>query len=466
MAPRLEALRAPPKLSAASASTVKGLVDVFDKNDKTNFAFVQYMKTKKCLILEKVQMVRSSVSRTLQSMGALNSNISIFDNAADALEFMRENPCEIVIASDALTGRAGGEFYQFFCERAPSRMNNSFFLISSKSSPSLSLQIAILEIDGLIVRPFTLESLQKIVHEVLTPKIHPSDYEKNLDEAKVLLKKDPAVAQEKLIHAITLSTRPLGAFYYLGVCYRQQKMREKAQHSFRQVLELDRHHYRSLEGLYEMAMEDNNVQLAYEIAGEMVEHYPVDANRLPEFTKLLLANQRFEELINLCKVFEVEEDFSECARLSAAAGLALVGKHLVLHQMKEDGLRILDKALVLARERPRILANIASTLVMSEQFERAQKVLDSLSASEQEDEEVLLLLLEIKNHSEVPSKTLNFAYKLLERKIKTVRVYEIMLKNAFKIGRNIDAMEELVQEASYLHPHRKNFFQTYLKRAK
>lgn len=438
----------------------------FDKTDKRNIHITSYFQDKKCLILDNTTMVRSTLNKCLQSIGVLNANIVMFDNLSDAEKYLANNIVHFALVSDLLTGRAGGKFYDQFRKKSPRHLDGGFFVLSEKSSPSMSLQIAIKEIDALVIRPFTMEHLQRLILEAVTPKISPLPYAKALDEAKnYLYKNDLEQAKVYFEEAMKLEKKPVAAFYYLGVCYRQEKLHDEACRYFEQVLEIDRLHYRSLESLYEILLERGEIKKAYELVSIMVDHYPVDANRLPEFTKLMIANQQFDDLVNLCEVFEFEEDFDEMARVSAAAGLALVGKHFLLEKnLKKDGLKILERSIQLAGGRGRILLNIIDSLVQTGEFERADTIMDQLSPEFIDTEEALLLQLEIKHNLATSGESLNFAYKLVELKIRNQRVYDVLIQQSIKMGRSKDKIEYFIQEAVHLFPERESYFIAFLRR--
>ncbi len=438
---------------------------MFDIKSKETVKKVNnYLASKTALLLDPSSSTRTVIRKLLLAMSIPTANIKVANNFQESKEVIETAKPQIIVAEYHLEKGNGLDLLPLMRSYCPSSLDGTFILVSEKNSPTIAALAAEEEVDIFVVKPFTYDSLQDEFMKALVPKLEASQYVKVLDNGKKLLKDKKYEEAMKLFdHARTLEQKPVLAFYFSGFVSMLLKKTDEAKKFYEEGLKIEPAHYRCLIGLYDVYMEQKQIEKAYEIAHFASQKYPVSPKKIPEFVRLTVLNKKYEELEDFYNLFINLEDRDQMIITYVGAGLVVCGKYLLQQDKRQKAVEIFSKAALVVNQFPKILMEIIQTLITANLAKEAQQLMLKIPETVKASPDFQVLMLKQANLSDSAPKMIQSCQELLSKGIKDIAIFEIMLKRSIELKRESHVIDQIVFDAIKVYPDKKSHFEELLK---
>lgn len=321
--------------------------------------------------------------------------------------------------------------------------------------------------EGLISIPFTGQAIINTVLAGVKHKINPSPYIKKLYMAlEIMIKGDLDSALETFDEAQKMHQHPYEALYYLGEIYKSKGLNNEALSHYEQAYTHNPKHYKTLRDLSALYYQQKNYKMAYEFNVQMAQSYPIPPERIPELIRLSIINQKYPDIINYLKIFDSLKSPNDELKNSLAAGLAILGKHFFILNENDNACEALKRAFTYSNGKYEVLKNISKTFQDMNKSEVLLNAFDNIDLSQWPDNAEGIYFQTLNLVSKDDGAVINYAEKLLKRKIYDVVIYKGMIERGIKIKRKIGVIEGQVFEAIKNFPAHKDEFEELLAEAK
>lgn len=416
-----------------------------------------YLSSKSCLIADTNAVSRSSIMKFLHSMGMPSDKIYSVDNYIDAEGTLLKSRPDIIFAEYVIHKNSGLDLVPHHFNEKPNRLDASFFVISSSNSMAIAAQIAELDVDGLITKPYTVNGLKVCFLNGISHKVKPTEYFQNLEKARKLsADKKHEEALELLKSTKTLTEEPSSACYAEGLIFKDIEKMLEAKNSFQEGLGLNPEHYKCLNTLFNIYLEEKNYDQAYTLGSTLYKKFPISPTRIPEMTRLMIASNNFNDIMELAAIFSKEESIDPLMITYIAAALAIAAKHFALLNNREETVKIVKQGSALAQGNVKILRNMANSCLRVNATSDAEKLLKLVSETDQSSEHYLLMDFEINNALLPVTEMIKRGRDLIQKGIIDQTLYEATLKRFVEGKLKQDAIDDLYLKAITHFPNLKN----------
>jgi tetratricopeptide (TPR) repeat protein len=354
----------------------------------------------------------------------------------------------------------------------PHLLNTLTCLLADNSYPGLIAKAHELEVDVFVLRPFSIEAFSEKIIAKIKQKIAFEKSHQLYDEGKFHFSKNQIErAVDYFMQAIEEGFESSNPYYYLYECLVQQKNEERAVSFLEKGLKAEPKNYLCLRALFYHHFRKLNIPEAYSYLSRLIEDYPLDPHMIPDFTKVLIANQKHADIIKYCdqltswgnldhleqnkdntKHGEDEECVSMKIRTEMAASLVVAIRYLWQNGQKLKFEEILNKALRLSENGPKIVSAVGKLFYEMNRIPEAKKVLYKISTEQWTQEafvtDFFLDMAENKRAEDVLLKGMH----LLQKGIHDKKIYEAVIKKSVELNRPISIIEKIYIEAETHFP--------------
>ena len=116
------------------------------------------------LVVDDSKAMRMIVQRTLRQAGFTEHKVSEACNGAEALAFLRKEPCDVVLCDWNMPEMSGIELLGAV---KTEQIRVQFGFITSEGTPAMRLQAAEAGATFLIAKPFTVETFEHTLRDIL-----------------------------------------------------------------------------------------------------------------------------------------------------------------------------------------------------------------------------------------------------------------------------------------------------------
>jgi tetratricopeptide (TPR) repeat protein len=412
------------------------------------------------LIIDSNSMSRPVIRKLMSALGARTANVIVAEGLEEARERISALRPSIVLCEYRVDDSTALELFDLFKANAPDRLRSAFIVLADGNSPALWASIAESEVDGLLLRPFTYNDLQKCFVDTVAPKVEPTTYLKLVEAARRFLQ--AGQHEQALTAAIEAQARdpyPAEACQIQGIVELWKGDSRLAVSAFSRALKLDPNHYRAKLGLIDALTRSNEAAAALDVALDLSAAYPVNPKRIPAFIRLCLQTERLSDIALLNDFVGVGGYEDEALGKHMAAGLVIYAKKLLAEGRREEALEIFRKAELASRNSPVVLREVVAALYLAGIEAAAEEVRRRLPVEVAESTPVQTAMLENLNLKGPHNNTLRFAQELMGRSGAEARVFEIAILQAVALARSREIVDELVSRASAAHPDRREEFE-------
>ncbi len=428
---------------------------------KENKPIVEYLGGAKALVLDPNSSSRATIRRLLSAVGMKTSNVEAMELIGDALAKLDTLQPNIILTElDLGDGRTAFELLAAHRKKFPDTLDSVFLLLTSNNSPIITSMAAESDSDGLIIKPFTYGSLEDRFIEVVKTKVFPSKYAKSCEDGrlKLLAKKYPD-AMKLFELALTQDPNPALARYYIGCVHKDQGAIDEAIAQFEKGIAANPTHYKCLMGLFEAFVQKKEFSKAYDIGAVISKNHPLPPSRIPEFVKVAVLNQQFEDVKALYDVVAIMSPVDDVLVTYISAALVVCAKFYLRKKENDKAIEILKKAQSLARNKTQIQVEIISSLIHVGLYAEAEKMMASIPDELKSSSEMMALEIERWVGMGKVGEALAAGLKMLDQGVKNFRLLELLIVESKKMNRTTASVTAIVSKASALIPEKQAYFE-------
>lgn len=426
---------------------------MFDEKDPNNKKIISFFSSKKVLIVDPSASNRQSLNKCIRKLGSDSQNIHSVKSILEAQSEMKTHQPHIVICPNELDETSHTLLLDEHLKIYPNRLKTVFIIISAENSKATSAIVLDSEIDGFLSSPFTAQSVEDVLLDLTREKIAPVKSLQTIENTKEL------IFNEKYEDAIS-SLSPVRedptygplACYYEGLILIKLEKDEEAKKALQDGLEKNPKHYKCARALSDIYFEQKLYLQSYELECMLSEAYPINPNRIPSLTRISLASQKYEDILNYCEVFRSLKEQSNTIKKYIAAGLALCGKYLMKEGDTDKAIQMLMEASEMSDGNGSIIETVSTALVSKKKL-KEMKIVLTQHVSDTTPERVtdvmeFLLFAEENTVSDI----FRMGRQLITKGVKHEALYSVMLRKGIEGGMKFDRIEDLYFEAKNACP--------------
>lgn len=346
------------------------LLEMIDANLAAKFLSRQI-----CLIVEPSTAFSSSVRACLQELGVPGNLIFVASKFAQAKQLLTEKQPTILISEYRVESWSGFELIELH-EKMHEEPNRISFITSKSTANAVLAEAAEGQIDGYLMKPFSVDIFRRRLLEIIQQKAKPSPYRKIINAGKA------ARDAGNLDQALTLfqTAKPLVAkaalaCYYVGDVWRRKGDLTQALQFFREGRALQPIHFKCVTAEFETLCELEKYEEAAMLIGTIRQNFPLTTHRLTRLFDIAAKAELFEELPMLFEAYRETEERDPSLLSVAETALLHGGTKMLLAKRIRDALAYFDIGLQIAGRRLDYLEKVISLLLEAEASKEAEVIL-------------------------------------------------------------------------------------------
>tara|TARA_Y100000768_G_scaffold388083_2_gene382036 strand:+ start:4900 stop:6201 length:1302 start_codon:yes stop_codon:yes gene_type:complete len=348
--------------------------------------FQDYLKEVDIIIADKSSASRRRLVKTLCDMGASRLRVHSVAHYQEAIELIDSKSPKFVLSDYSLKGGSGFDLFRHYREKFPDEKKSVLMLVTSNISQSAVAKAAEEDVDSFVIKPYTVQSLEKSFINTVVSKLHPTKYIQTIEAGKEkMFDADYEGALALFEQATELNKKPSLALFYHGQVKYLLDQAQEAEGDYKKGLEINSIHYKCQVGLYELFKKDGKLVEAYSVVRNIAKYFPANPERLKEVVHLAVKTKNYLDMEIYYDVFTELEERTDDVINYICSGLYVCGKYLFMEGESERARTNLEKLSISAAGTTKFLKAVVSLLVEHEIYEDAQKILPRFS-NEKEDE--------------------------------------------------------------------------------
>ncbi|MCT4643215.1 MAG: response regulator [Bacteriovoracaceae bacterium] len=307
--------------------------------------FKSFLATNKVLIVDKSSTSRSRLKACIVKMGANPADVFTSSSKNDAFRVIQEHQPSLVFSDYIIENGSGFDLFKDYKSTYPDLKKVICILITSDMAQSLVARAAEEDVDSFLVKPYTLNSIEKNLTNTIMEKLYPSKYMATVLEAKELIAQgDFNKADEKLELAISLSKgAPALAHYYKGQVKLLQDMISESQMDFKEGLKTNKIHFKCQIGLYKSLMKQTRYFDAYDVLKTISRFFPANAQRIADIVRLCVVTESYHDMLDYYNLYLRLDERPEDLKKHIRAGMFVSGKYYLLEKNEEGAQLIFNR---------------------------------------------------------------------------------------------------------------------------
>jgi tetratricopeptide (TPR) repeat protein len=397
----------------------------------------------------------------MSKLGLKAQVIQVASTSDELRRMIAENHPEVVFIDNSLVAGKLAEIVELQENSVPAGRPRVTFLMSGGGSGSEASSAADEQVDAVIAKPFTFDSLEGAVLKALDAKYQPKLDQKMINDGLAFLKsKNYSEAVKYFEEAKKMAPESAQAAYYVGHTRFELKEWKAAQNAYEDGLRISPAHYRCLLGMIDLFSELKDYGAAYEYAQALARAHPIPMKKIPKFVHLSILNLKFEDVLSFYQFVDQASTLDEEISGYLGSGLVVCGLFFLRKEKKEEAAKAFLKAEAISRKNPRIFARIL--LAMSESGLEAEAIKFSkrVPPEIQESIEFQSAHLELKV-KEDPAQALKIALEIIANGKATVQIFQTAIDLSFQVKRKKSVIEMLLERARSSYPERYSVWDGY-----
>lgn len=423
-----------------------------DKKD----IFKAFLDSHEVLIVDKNPSSRNRLLKTMYDLGAKRHMIHTCGSVVEAEAVINAKKIGIVLSDYVIAGGSGLDLFKMARRQNPNSRELCLVLVTSNISQSAVAKAAEEDVDSFIIKPYTAQSIQENLISTVVAKVKPSDYIIKVEEGKAAINEGNYDGALKVLNdALSMHTRPALALFYIGQAELLKTQHGEAEVSYHKGLSFNNIHYKCLIGLYELFLQRSKFNEAYEVVKKIARYFPANPDRLAQVVRLTIQTGNFEDMQMYYEIFTQLEERNAHLTNYIGAGMYISGKHCILNNNAEMGMKFFDNVAVSCSEHTKFIRAIITFMVEKNMGADAMKYLSRFPAGYDEHEDFIisdfLINSTILND---PNMLVKAGIELYNRKIKDYQCMSILLAAMSKAGLKEDKILPLRQEIEKVWPEK------------
>lgn len=414
-------------------------------------ALVDFLGDGNCLIVEPSQSFAFAIQNTIQLMGVPHSKIQITRRLQDAKRLILELKPKLLISEYEIDGHYAIDLFEI--QGSYSQLSDRVSMIHTlNSSESAVAEASEGEVDGYLLKPFSMKDFQQKLESILSTKLNPSPYFLKLNSGrKFLNEKEFQKAADEFLLAKPLDPKPTLACFHAGQAFQFLGDTPRALLEFQEGLGHHPLHYRCLTGEFDAFMESKKYDEAFQLIETIKSHFPITSKRLGQFFVAAVFTNHFEELTHFCQLMiQFEHRSAELVRISSLAMLT-AGRHYLKESQFEKAFIAFELGYQVSGKNFEILEKSVNEFLKMKDFLRAQALFNRASSAEFGKTHFKVLEFRVGQHSLSPEGLIKKGQQLIDDGHGNPEIYLAMVKAMAMLGKEILA-GTFISKVQRTHP--------------
>jgi CheY-like chemotaxis protein len=418
-----------------------------------------YLKDKKIFIVDKNSSSRQRLAKTFNNFGAKMTNVFMGSSKDEIYDQALQAESCLVLTDYLIKGGSGFDLLRDLRKANPKSIKTSlYFLVTGNTSQSLVARSAEEDVDSYILKPYTLESLQKSIMKVFLEKMYPSEYMKKIEEGKELLfsaKEDEAI--EVFKQAMVFNPKPTLACFYIGQAHFIKEAKNDAKQDFEMGLSFNGVHFKCLVALFDLLYKDKLYDEAYQVVKKISNYFPANPDRINTVVRLAVTTKAFEDIETYYGYYKDLEEREVSTIKHISAGLYVAAKHYIYQDNWEQALRHFEMSGIASMWNGKFILYMVEILTQNNYFEMALNFLAKFPPTERQDRYYKLTEVLAQQKEWGTDRTLITCQNLLREKVVSLGMFKLYVKFLKEKGLE-KQIPDAIYEASQIDSEIENYF--------
>ncbi len=418
---------------------------------KSKSPLKDFMKDDLCLIVEPSPTFSSAVQMCLKEMGIQGSQIHISRKFKDAKQVLMQKKPKLVITEYEVDGFFGIELADMQ-EKMYEENSRITFITTRNSSASAIAEAAEGQVDGYLLKPFTIESFRQKLLDIVDRKLNPSLYIVKLASGRTNYasgKLDNALGD--FLEAKRMAKVPTLACFYTGLTFQGKGEPIKALREFQEGRTYQPLHYKCLVGEFDTLVSQKHYTNAYKVMDLIFKNYPITSKRLGHMFVTAVFTKNFKDLPVLYNLFDqLDQKPAELIELASQA-LITAGKISMRQNDYDSATMYFGIGVSITRRSLKYLNQVITEFVRVRAADRAQHFLNQVSEEDYGKPAYERLSLMIDELTMTEEQIVERGRKLIFEGQGTPEIFIIVVEKSAALGQGTLA-ESVISKAVETHP--------------
>lgn len=418
--------------------------------------FKKFLEENDVLIVDKNPSSRNRLLKTISDLGSKRHMIHSVGSMIEAEDIINTKKIGLVLSDYFIGGGSGFDLFKKVRENHPDSKNLCQILVTSNISQTAVAKAAEEDVDSFIIKPYTIQIIQESLINAVNAKIYPSEYIVKIEEAKLAMEKtqfEEAIVLLK--EAMTMHSKPALALFYMGQAEYLRKALSEAEGSYSKGLSFNNIHFKCLIGLYELFLQENKLQQAYQVVKKVAKFFPANPDRLTQIVRLAIQTEHYEDMPYYYDIFTTLDERSKVLINYIGAGLYISGKHQLINGNVSEALRCFECVAVSCSEFTKFLRAMITVMVENNLVGEAESFLSRFPSGSLDHDDYLVseyLIFSQKNKD--PNFSVRRGLDLYNKKIRDYMCMKEMITAMKTSGIKEDKLKEYQSEIETLFPEK------------
>ncbi len=407
------------------------------------------------LIVDKSASTKRSLIKVLVDLGAQRNQIHAVNHYDEAMEVFEEKKPQLVISDYYIGGSSGFVFFQDIKKKYPEQKKVVLTLITSNASQTVVAKAAEGDIDSYILKPYNVDTLQRILSVAILEKNFPSEYLKYIESGKKYLFEGKfEQARDEFKAAISCAKKPSLALFYHGQAMYCLNEIEEAEEDYNKGLSYNKIHFKCLLGLFDLYKENNRIEDAYSVAKNITRYFPSNQERLCNVIRLCVETSSFEDMEEFFLIYKEIETREESLTNFLCAGLFVTAKFMISEDELARGIEHFQWLSTISQRSPRYLRSIITELYQIREYEEARKFLKKFDVDDMKSDDYKISVFYAEFDQLNDNMRVQSGLEIFRSESRTPECFQILIDclNEQNMG---DKVERLLEEARDFWPDNK-----------
>ncbi|MFY7993328.1 MAG: response regulator [Bacteriovoracaceae bacterium] len=418
--------------------------------------FKKFLEENDVLIVDKNPSSRNRLLKTISDLGSKRHMIHSVASMAEAEQIIKTKKIGLVLSDYFITGGSGFDLFKKVRETHIDSKKLCQILVTSNISQTAVAKAAEEDVDSFIIKPYTIQIIQESLINAVNAKIYPSAYVVKIEEAKIAMHEGRFDEATSLLKdAMTMHSRPALALFYMGQVEYMKRAITEAEGNYSKGLSYNNIHFKCLIGLYELFMQENKYQEAYQVVKKVAKFFPANPDRLTQIVRLAIQTEHYDDMIFYYDIFTTLDERSKVLINYIGAGLYIAGKHHLINGNVSEALKCFECVAVSCSEFTKFLRAMITVLIENNLASEAETFLARFHAGSLDHEDYLVSeFLVFSALNKDPNFSVRRGLDLYNKKIRDFLCMKEMIEAMRTSGIKEDKLKEYRHEIENLFPER------------
>lgn len=405
---------------------------------------------------------RMSWKKAFVGFGVRPEQIVFFERFDRAMQAVQERPPMVLITAYEIKEEKAYSLLEGFREARPNSAESLSLVVTELETQLLRLSQFELELDGVLIKPYNAQELDQKLTAILTKKSLLSADERKIGRALEALARGELDKVESFLGAASSKMEDLISFKILKGRYLRKNNMGKDAISVYEEATLGGDNYQAFAGLFDLLVEENMHQRAFEAASDLIAAFSLHPNRISNYAKICILTSHYHSFVEFAQKASEEGISEQELAWQLAAGLAICAKSIGIAD-KKVAVQASVKAVRLGKEKRQIVEQALKNLLDLGEHKLVEDLIRDLG--EIEDLEDTIAVAEyrvLEANGGAPFLVFQKGMELTNKGVHDFHVYELLLKSAKQAGRKADFMEEMLDTASKHYPEKREYLKSLI----